>query len=358
MAALVLALTATPMWAADAAPDQDQSWMPPAARNDTQYDWIELKSGEWLKGTFSHMYEDSVEFDSDVLDDLTIDWDDIKQIRFHQPMGVRLDNRTVHYGKVEMVDGVITFEESGETAPRDQVVSIIPLYHKEIDRWELEAKLGLDFQSGNTDETRYTATINAERRTVSTRLNLDYIGNYTKTDGVESANNHRAGSNFDYFFDERMFIRVIDIEYYRDKFQNIDTQLTVGAGIGYKVIDTKNLDWEIQAGPAYQYTEFSQVQAGTGKTAQSPAAIFSSSLDYDITDDLEYKLSYQGVLTNEESGLFTQHIVTSLDYSLTSIFDVFVMLQLDRVQDPRQRSDGSTPKKNDITLSFGLGVDL
>ncbi|WP_309400473.1 DUF481 domain-containing protein [Cerasicoccus maritimus] len=345
-------------YAADADADANDGWMPPAARNDTQNDWIELKSGEWLKGTFSHMYEDSVEFDSDVLDDLTIDWDDIKQIRFHQPMGVRLDNRTVHYGKVTMVDGVVTFEESGTTAPRKDVVSIIPLYHDEIDRWELQAKLGLDFQSGNTDETRYTASIDAERRTVSTRLNFSYLGNYTKTDGTESANNHRVGSNFDFFFDERMFIRVIDIEYYRDKFQNLDTQLTIGAGVGYKIIDGKDFDWEIQAGPAYQYTEFNQVTAGSSKTAQSPAAIFSTTLDYDITDDLEYNLSYQGVLTNKQSGLFTQHIVTSLEYELTSIFDVFVMLQVDRVENPQARSNGSTPEQNDVTLSFGLGVDL
>lgn len=340
------------------AENKSENWMPPGAKDDTKFDWIELTSGEWLKGEFSHMYDDSVEFDSDILGDLDIDWSDIKQIRFRQPMGVRLDNRTVHRGKVVMVDGVITFEDTGETAPRKQVVSITPVYKDEWDRWELEGKLGLDFQTGNTDETRYTANFEAVRRTVSTRWKSDYLGNYTKTDGSESANNHRASTEFDYFFDERLFIRVINVEFYRDKFQNLDVQLTAGAGIGYKVIDSKDFDWEVQAGPAYQYNQYSQVQPGESRTSQSPAAIFSTALDWDITDDLEYKLSYQGILTNEESGLFTQHVVTSLEYELTSIFDVFVMLQVDRVQNPKQLSDGSTPEKSDVTLSFGLGVDI
>jgi putative salt-induced outer membrane protein YdiY len=167
-----------------------------------------------------------------------------------------------------------------------------------------------------------------------------------------------VSANYDYFFDERLFIRPIDGEYYRDRFQNISSQVTIGAGIGYKMVDTAKIDWEIQVGPAYQFTKFSQVERGSDQTVQSPALVLSTTFEYNITSDLDYSLSYQGVLTNRESGFYTQHLVTSLDYELTSLFNVFLLMQFDRVENPEPRGDGSTPRKNDLTLSVGLGVDI
>ncbi|MGE9291623.1 MAG: DUF481 domain-containing protein, partial [Puniceicoccales bacterium] len=319
----------------------EEDWMPVEARKSSDFDWIELTSGEWLKGDFLYMYEDSVRFDSDILGEVDIDWGDIEYIRFHKPMGVRLDNRTVHLGQVSVSQGVVSFLSTQQEIRKDQVVSIAPIHRNELSRWEIEGKVAFDFQSGNTDETRYTTTLSATRRTVSTRFNASYIGNYTKTDGSESANNHRASSNFDYFFDERLYIRAIDGEYYRDHFQNINNQVTIGAGVGYKIVDTSDFDWELQIGPAYQYTEFSEVPTDSDRTVNSPALVISSTLDYDITSDLELNLNYQGVLTNRDSGLYTQHIVTSLDYELTSIFDIFLMVQLDRVENPQEKSDGT-----------------
>ena len=55
-----------------------------------QYDWIELTSGEWLKGEFKGMYKKRLEFDSDKLDLLTFDFEDVKQIRTHRIVTVTI----------------------------------------------------------------------------------------------------------------------------------------------------------------------------------------------------------------------------------------------------------------------------
>jgi len=325
---------------------------------DGQFDWIQLTSGEWLKGEFQSMYDDSVEFDSDVLGLLEIDWGDVNAVDLVQPMSIRTDDRKVRREAVVMEEQKVAFAQSNATADRDEIVAIVPMATSEWDHWKLEAKIGFDFQRGNTQETRVTGNVSAERRSATTRLFLSYLGNYTTTDDVETTNNHRLSTTFDYFFSDRIFVRAFDGEYLRDPFQNIDFQMTLGAGIGYQVLDTGSTDWEVLAGPAYQYTLFSTVQPGQDKTAQSPAASLQSTFNTDITDDLELALTYQAIFTDRKSGLLTQHVVTSLDYELTSIFDVFIMLQLDRVEAPTARSDGSVPDKNDVTLSFGLGVDL
>jgi len=45
------------------------------------FDWIQLTSGEWLKGDLKVFYTDSLDFESEELDLLTFDWMDIQQIR-------------------------------------------------------------------------------------------------------------------------------------------------------------------------------------------------------------------------------------------------------------------------------------
>lgn len=41
---------------------------------DSKYDWIQLDSGEWLKGDLKVMYDQSLEFDSDKMDDQSFDF--------------------------------------------------------------------------------------------------------------------------------------------------------------------------------------------------------------------------------------------------------------------------------------------
>ena len=53
------------------AEEGQESWQPPPPMPD-DFDWIQLTSGEWLKGEIIAMYDDSLEFDSKELDDLDV----------------------------------------------------------------------------------------------------------------------------------------------------------------------------------------------------------------------------------------------------------------------------------------------
>ncbi len=43
-------------------PSGSPSWNPPSALPE-KFDWIQLTSGEWLKGDLKALYEDTLEFD-------------------------------------------------------------------------------------------------------------------------------------------------------------------------------------------------------------------------------------------------------------------------------------------------------
>ena len=51
-------------------------WLPPEP-DAKAYDWIQLDTHEWLKGKIDLIQDDNIQFDSDKLDDLEFEWDDI-----------------------------------------------------------------------------------------------------------------------------------------------------------------------------------------------------------------------------------------------------------------------------------------
>ena len=62
----------------------DLSWVPPI----DGYDWIQLNTGEWLKGRIKAMQERQIEFFSEKLSDVTFDWKDIRQVRSPRTLDV------------------------------------------------------------------------------------------------------------------------------------------------------------------------------------------------------------------------------------------------------------------------------
>jgi hypothetical protein len=42
------------------------------------FDWIQMSSGEWVKGSIIAMYDGDLEFDSDEFGDLTLGWHKIE----------------------------------------------------------------------------------------------------------------------------------------------------------------------------------------------------------------------------------------------------------------------------------------
>jgi hypothetical protein len=55
-----------------------------------KFDWVQLTSGEWVKGQIKVMYEGSLEFDSEEFELLHLDFADVKEIRSAQVLNVRM----------------------------------------------------------------------------------------------------------------------------------------------------------------------------------------------------------------------------------------------------------------------------
>jgi len=359
----------------------DPAWVPP----EDQYDWIQLKSGEWLKGRIKGMQNRKLDFDSVELHDLTFDWDDIRQVRSAGRLDLLLDERdaddvsaqnaksrellpirklagsgkelsgvvTITPEEVRVVDGVVR-----TIIPRESLNSLTPGGGREWDYWSGTASIGLTLRSGNLDQVEYNAMGHLERRTPKSRVSLDYNGNISSIDEVESANNHRVNSEVDLWLSGRVYVILPSFEWYKDPFQNLDYRMTLGVGLGYDIISTTKHEWTISTGPAWQKAKFLSAEPGGPISSESGAVTLSSRFSWEISSRTDLTMEYRGQFTKKEIGDTTLYFNSTLSFELTQVFDLDVSFFWDRIKNPNAGEDGVAPEPNDFRLVFGFGMDF
>jgi putative salt-induced outer membrane protein YdiY len=337
----------------------NQAWVPPPPPPD-DFDWIQLTSGEWLKGELKVLYAKKLEFDSDKLGLLEFKWKDVRQVRGHQIFSVRFEGPVTVVGLLQVTENKVFLAVGKERQEfeRNQLIAIAPGEPKEINYWSAKISLGLNVSQGNTDQVQYNSKWNIKRRTSATRLVFDYLGNFSSTEGVETINNQRLNSFFDVFKTRKFFYRPIFGEYYRDLFKNIKSRVTLGAGIGYHIIDTPKTKWDMAGGPAYQKTQFDSVQPGQDSSESTPALVAGTHFETDLTKAIDFEGGYSFQILNEASGTYTHHLIATLESELTRWVDFDISFIWDRTQDPQPEADGRVPDQDDFYLIFSVGVDF
>jgi putative salt-induced outer membrane protein YdiY len=341
-----------------AAQEAKKDWQPAPPMPDA-FDWIQLDSDEWLKGEIKAMYRESLEFDSDKLENLSFDFADVRKIRSAATMQVGLVDGRLVRGKL-VVDGdkVMVIGDRTVEVDRSQVMSITPGEPKERSYWSGKVGAGANFRRGNTDQLETNAVVGLKRRTARNRISLDYLGNYSVTEEVTVSDNHRATGGWDHFVSDRFFLRPVQFEYFRDPFQNIAHRYTVGSAVGYQLVDSSKIEWEVSAGAAYQNVGFDDVVAGEPDSANTAALTVASVYDHELSDSVDLTVSYKFFLVDEESGQYTHSFLTGLSFDLIDSLDFDVTFVWDRIEKPRPSSDGTVPKKDDYRLNFALSFDF
>ena len=330
---------------------------------DGQYDWIRLTSDEWLKGDLISLYKDDLEFDSDELDLLILDWEKIAEIRSKGMQSVRLINGSVIEGWISMKDGVMSIKSSQQSYEFDslQVMGIASSQVNLKDIWDAGVSLGVNVNKGNSETFDYTFTASIQRRTTTSRLKASYISNFSKNTFQETgeqsvtADSKRFTTQGDYIFTNDMFFRAVDFEYFSDTFQNVDDRYTYSIGIGYSIINENKMTWDITAGPGYQKTNFSNVSETEESNEKSAMVNLGTVFDYEINKQLDFVSDYQLKFVDKESGKALHQLKFILKIELINDFDIDLTYYLNRTEEPRSDDDGITPEKNDYRFVVSLG---
>ncbi len=324
------------------------------------FDWVQLVSGEWLKGEIKYLFKDKLEFDSDKLGLLSLDWEDVKYVETHIPGHARIEGYGRVYGFLEIDNEkvIVTFRDDIQKFDRKRLVSFITGGEEEMDYWSGKITLSLNVRSGNTDQVDYNTKAEVRRQTSFSRFIADYMGNISRTQDVQTINNHRLTVTSDRLKTRSFFYRPVFGEYYRDPFSNIDYRITLGAGIGYTIIDTKKTEWNIAGGPAYQATRFVSVQEGENITETSPALVVSTDYEHELTEKLDFIFNYSTTWGNKASGGYTHHLVATFESEIIGSLDLDVSFIWDHISSPTEADDGTVPLPDDYRLTVGIGYDF
>jgi putative salt-induced outer membrane protein YdiY len=328
-----------------------------------KFDWVRLTSGEWLKGDITVMRDDSLEFDSDKLDDLTLDWEDVAEIRSVRTNSVLIDDGdigTPYTGTLHIVDGAVVVGSGEEERrfERKELLAIVPGEMSERNFWSGRVSVGVSGRSGNVNQLDVGTDAELRRRTVASEFSTVYHGTYGKVDGDKTADNQRVTTRYDLFLGSDWFLTPAFVEYYRDALKNIDYEITPGVQIGYHVVDRKDLEWNVTGGGGYRYTRFDSVEEDDDDTDTTAALTVGTALDWDVTKDIEFHVDYSLHMGVPETGNTNHHAFLSLSIDLAKDLDLDLSLIWDRVGQPARESDGDLPERNDYRYSVGLGWEF
>lgn len=354
--------------------EEADPWEGFAPPPDSKFDWVQMSSGEWLKGEIKVMYSYMLEFDSDELGLLDLDMDDIKQIRSAGNQEILIEahrrNTQIVFGKlvidgeqVKMVDG-----DDVQEFKRHNLVSIARGHNRERDNWAGSFSVGATIRGGNTETMDINTSANLKRRTAMTRLNIDYLATYSEakstdpatgnTFNEETANSQRLDGYFDWFLTSRFYWQVVAAEHYADPFVNIYGQYSVSSGAGYDLLRSSRTEWTVNAGVGYQETKFDSVTPPAPESSDSPFGTVGTRLDCEISGDLDFLYDYNARFLSEDNGAYTHHMVATLSYEIISDFDIDLSIIWDRIENPQPDDAGLIPEQDDYQLVAGIGYSF
>ena len=351
---LVLLLSSAVL--ADETAPEYNNFVPP---NDG-YDWIQLTSGEWLKGELIGVFHDEVEFDSDILDELVIDGEDVLSFISPRTFGVSIRNAPLVDGRLEIDDKHITIitDDGRQKYPREQLVAVTVAAERERERWSADLTFGVNAREGNTQFVETNISASAERLTPQSRLIMDYLGTFNETGGEQVANSHRVNLVVDRFSRYRFFWRPVISQYYRDPFQNIAHQGTLETGVGYHLIDTRKTEWDVYTAVGVNYVERVSVAEGEKDNRTSPSVSLGTDFETELTSWIDYLFSFQMTFLDEESGDYQHHLVSTLSTDLVYDIDLDVSFIWDRTESPPPSATGTIPEQDDFRLMVGLSFEF
>ena len=227
-----------------------------AARTDT----VLLVNGNAITGEIEHYEFGDLEYGTDSMGTVNIDWEDVVGITSNQSLQVEVVDGTKYFGSLEAAEerfhiNVITAAGPVELSMR-RIVRMEPIATSKsfIKRLEGNFSLGFNSQAGS-DVTTFNTTLDLRYRTLKYLVGVNLNSSITDQPSEETQERHTVGVNYQRFRPER---------WYTDWFGNweqndqlgIKHRFSLGGGLGRYMIQTNKNHVSLMAGLQATREEF------------------------------------------------------------------------------------------------------
>ncbi|MGN6374538.1 MAG: DUF481 domain-containing protein, partial [Sphingomonas sp.] len=166
-----------------------------------------------------------------------------------------------------------------------------------LDLWAGKATLGGWLNTGNSPGVGLSGAVDLERDGLQWRHKLHLQADYQENNHVTTREHYFASYEPNYKVDDRSYIYG-STQFESDRFSGYFTRFSESVGAGYSVLKRPDLKLDLELGPAYRYTAF------TDHTVQSSIATRGSV-------DFSWKINSSITLTQQADGYF-QHFNSTL----------------------------------------------
>jgi putative salt-induced outer membrane protein len=179
-----------------------------------------------------------------------------------------------------------------------------------FDNWSGRGEVGGFLSTGNTEEMGGTASLTMQRDGIDWQHRLRLAADYRRSNGVTTREQLLAQYEPRFQINRRLFAFGL-AQFERDSLQGFSARYAGSGGLGYRVVDTDELEFSIKAGPAYRVTRFN-----SGATTSRIAGLLGADFDWQITDLLKFT---QDANATAETGGEVLLIVDGSNTSLTAV---------------------------------------
>jgi putative salt-induced outer membrane protein len=124
-----------------------------------------------------------------------------------------------------------------------------------LDLWSGKATVGGYLTTGNSDTAGGSAVIDLTREGLRWRQKFHAQADYQSNDDITVREHYLASYEPNYKIDDRAYIYGA-AQYESDRFLGYDNRYSTSIGAGYSLLKTARTKLNLELGPAYRYTEF------------------------------------------------------------------------------------------------------
>lgn len=158
-------------------------------------------------------------------------------------------------------------------------------------------ELGGFTTSGNTSNTGVTGKLDLRREGLNWRHKLLLQGDYQESFGLTSRERYVASYEPNYKFDDRLYAYGA-LQYESDRFLGYVNRYSASTGVGYSAIRRTGMRLDLELGPAYRYTDFTD-----GNMERNVAARGSLAFDWQVSPRINFRQNASAYLQSANSTI-------------------------------------------------------
>jgi putative salt-induced outer membrane protein YdiY len=313
-------------------------------------DVLVLKNGDRITGEITRIWDDEITIEPEYTDEFNVDVPAVAYIESEREF------------EIDLADGrelVVTFP--GADAEGNQIIKtgsgteILPLSNMlELDEpedyydWESFVDLSGDLKKGNTDSSNNKLRADTTLKLGDHRHIGEFVLFREKLVDVTTKDQTIINYNYNWLFNDPWFFSALTT-FERDPIIQLDSRVTVSAGIGLDIWNTADRSLNIQLGAGVRDEDI----GNQSETSSVATWVLRYSQDF-FSDDLTLFHNHSIIPTINGRENTSYRTSTGLRYEITDLLYANISLDYDYETEPVDVATDS----EDLVLLFGLGLEF